>query len=1566
MKNLIFCFMALLSIGVVQASEPIIWDFETGINGWHDLGEGRDVKASWEDGSLKMTYYDGTPDHSNETEQLWFAAVQVEQTFYAEDYPYIEIYYSAVDWPTTDPVKVLFQFQRADGALAYSYVDLDPKESFLTVEIGAHDPSWGQPYQGEMQTVHIELPHNGSPSSNPAVNWFGASTLIHKVVLTDTPTTASKVAEWNFDKGIDASLGHVSTVAKGNAAIGQEASKFGDAGLLLDGTSYLEMSANEVFRSEDISFLMWVKTTTLQSTGIVNLLSTSNEHGFDLALNGGQLSFYNGAWTPVLSQWETDRWYRIAVVVEGENVVVYVNGTEQQTCQYGEMNRTGDFYLGGNATGGIVGCIDEFSIYNYALTEQEVTRDYEMLPSMGVVWPFDADFYNTSGEYEAVAVGTPSIDTSTKKDGACSLSTSVGNYVKIAENPIITSDKITYSMWIKTDGDQSTNPAYLLSYPSGSFDLALKDGVLCYKNSTGEWITMSENWTANVWQKLTVVVTGNYLSCYVNGTREGATPVLPEDVRQGDLLLGKDLNAHIDALTIYNYALSDRDITGDDFVPPHLVGAWTFDNDLDGWYIVDDGNQRDVELSWDNGAMVLTYVDNAKDQGPQLWFPNVEVSATFDAGLYPYCDIYYETEGWPTSQPVKALLEFTRADNKIAYAFFDLDPTRNFVRVDISASDPTWGVKYEGEIKLVRLEVPHNSSANPAEPWFGASTRIDKIQFNDGMESVEDSWAASLSESDFEKDGMERFNSSAFQYYTIGLGGTTLRVDPWGFAYDRAPATDQTSRNHKPSFGYEYWWDNAGHRLNPFIIKGGYYVDEGRYGVKFRTGTITSYNQKLDITTGVVTTTLGLTVDGTEFTSVRETFVSPEGVLVIRVKDEGAPSPVNLYVDVNETVEFLGTYYEGEEEPFVKDESNTQKYGTHGAYITAKRSNTSLSTVAVSVAATSDVVISDDCEVFSQTEPDGTITFYISPKSSFCPETPETPWTYAEAAAEDSYAKGYDVVLNSAADWWNDYMNVSKVSIPDATVSRLYAQSLFYHGVYFGNGSIPPGCFGTDVYGFFGGVCPEYDLAFSSFAMAYTGHIAEAKNMADWVYAVLPKCKEQAVNGVSHHDVFRQYDDGAIYTTIMGYDGTITIQPEPQEGVNLLQNYPGLNSARIALNYLDYSDDESFKDAAYDVLKSTTYVALEDLVDNGQGGYRDGNIPNCMQEGAVLMGFDQCVKRGIAEPEWIEKYTDKIEYPAGVLNGEPILSGSCGYNPGVGEGGSTWNYPLWWATVVDKEDPMAVNYVENCEGTFESYCFNNGWNGVANAKIFRGNNSLMWLRNFERPEVLLDETSFSENATSAGINYTPEVAAHGAYICNVTQMLIDPDRENIVDIFPAIPDEWEYKSIGFENLMTTGALSFTASRDLNGMRVGIENRANSERTRHIRIKMPRILHVRSLDGLSYNEENGFLTFDVTLDPGESQEYSFEFYTSDIPTIVESLQETEPGFVIYPNPNADDLLYVTQYEQIDLLEIYSLQGLFVKRFEGKMPSYDISDLTPGFYIVSVLSDNKRYSMRLIVR
>ncbi|MBS7040246.1 MAG: LamG-like jellyroll fold domain-containing protein [Barnesiella sp.] len=1174
------------------------------------------------------------------------------------------------------------------------------------------------------------------------------------------------------------------------------------------------------------------------------------------------------------------------------------------------------------------------------------------------IWNFDKDFADTQNELVAEATGNPQISAVAAKSGDAGLLLDGESLITMPESKLFTSAEMTAACWIKTTGEgqkDSTVPAEIFSYNNGDFTIAIKGGNLVYKNNR-LWEHIA-SLKSNTWQHIAFVAGRNMITCYVNGKKVGEILAVPANARTGNFVIGRNgLMASMDELSIYNYILTEKEIAELGTIPLNTVSAWTFKEDLEGWHEIEDGSVRDVSLSYEPGAMVMTYVDKAHST-TQLWFPQVEVLTNFDAELYPYCDISYEAVNWPVNTMSKALFELKRADGTIAYAYFDLDPAQRSVSVDLAKSDPGWGAKYSGEIVSVRLEIPHNGSANPASDWYGASTRITKIEFNAKTPPVSESWNTILENSSFVKSGLDKLNRTDYQYQPIGLGGTALRVDPWGFAGTKAPQASAgiTWHIHKPYYGYEYWWDKEGHRFNPFIIKGG-------YGNELNPGTITDFSQKLDIRTGLLNIDLGLNVDGTQFTTKRTVFVTPDGVLVIHIEDAGAPSPVKLNLMVDEVVRIYGNsgIYDTEHDPWTGSAVPRSEDGTYGTVVTATRPNTSVASLAVAVETSSSVVYDKDNTVVSATDANGAVTFYIAPASTFNPATPEVPHDHAWNKAYAARLKGYEAVKQETSDWWRDYLGKSQISIPDEKVAKLYAQSLFYHGVYFGNTSIPPGCNSTDIESFAGAICPEYDLVLSQMALLYTGHLNEAKNIADWTYSVLPKAKSNAVDGISHYDVTRRYPSGAIYTTLMGYDGTMCKQPTPGEGINLKQNYPGANASLIALSYLDYSNDNAFKDKAYDILKSTTYVSLADLIQDGNY-YRCGAMPNVVQESAARMGYNECVKRGIADPEW-SKYENKILIPTTTLFGDTLIAGGVGAVAVEGQGDATWLSPLWWYGVVDKSDSKILpSYINSAKSSTGDYIFNNGTMGVIASKLGLGNDALSWLRNFESSDVLYDETCFTESRGQLFL--TPEIGAHGGYICNVSQMLMDPDNDESIDIFPAVPTDWEYKKVGFNNLMAKGGLALSAERDLHGMRIEIENNSDNTLTRELRVKIPASLKVSGSDDSQMKD--GALLIPVTLASKEKRTFEYTFTSGGTDWIEPQPQKESDGFRIYPNPNPTGTLYISDSENIDEICIYSLSGNVVARFKGGYNSYNIGMLDAGVYLLTLKTTAKEYVSRKLI-
>lgn len=1180
-------------------------------------------------------------------------------------------------------------------------------------------------------------------------------------------------------------------------------------------------------------------------------------------------------------------------------------------------------------------------------------------------WTFDNDFADSTHHITGTPSGNPLIDASSAKAGTGALVLNGSDFVTFPADSVFSSGKSTYTFWIKTPAAGQKNPAIpsrIISYGSGNFELALYQRNLSL-SAYRTWTHLATAWNNNIWLRVALVVDGSQVSCFINGIKRGETVSSTAQYRSGSLVMGTSgLTAIIDELSIYNYILSDEEIAKDGLMPPGTVTPWTFDTDLQGWHEIADGTNRDVTLSWADGAMIMTYADKAVNNGPQLWFPQVEVNTGFDADLYPYCDMYYQVVGWPVSSTLKALLEFTLADGTIAYSCFDLNPSETFVRVDLLKTDPGWGVLYSGRIVSVRLELPHNASATRAEDWFGASTKITKIELNNSQPSVADAWNTILENSAFTKSGMGRLNYQYYQYQPIGLGGTVMRVDPWGFGNQPAPgaATDPW-HHHEPYFGYEYWWDKEGHRFNPYRIKAG-------YGASFNPGTITSFSQNLDIRTGELVINLRLEVDGTSFTTKRSVLVTPTGILVIRVEDSGAPSPLQLKIIVEKDVRIYQNYgvYAIPHDPWTGSATSREiEAVTQGGVVTATRPGTSTAALAVAVEAHSSVVLADSNTVYSTAEADGSVTFYMAPASSFNPKTPVAPWDHAWNAACAARQKGYEILRQETAAWWNYYLNRSKILVPDEAIAKLYAQSLFYHGVYFGETAIPPGCNATDIESFAGAICPEYDLVFSQLALAYTGHLNEAKNIADWTYSVLPKAKLYATEGVTQHNVSKLYTGGAKYTTLMGYDGAQLILPTVGESVALHYNASGANAALMALAYLDFSGDDTFREPAYDILKSTTYVSLEDLLyDSRFDAYRDKNVPSAVQQASALMGYSECVKRGIANPEW-DIYEGKILIPKTILNGEALIAGGAGAAAREGQGDATWLQHIWWDGVVSKQDPLArPSYENSAKSTTGNYVFNNGWMGVVASKLYLGNDALSWLQKFQMPDdILYDQTCFSE--ARGQFNLTPEIGAHGAYICNLSQMLMDPDHTDTIDIFPALPVAWEYKNAAFSGLLAKGGLSVTANRDLQGVKVDITNHSRSTQTREVRIKIPGLLRV---DGMDISElHEGFIENNISILPGETRSFEYTFSSMGITSSIKKGDSgfEEDGFRVYPNPNSTGVLEISNREYIDELFIYSLMGKMMKKFENHTHTYRIEDLESGMYIIKIKSHNKFYAKRLFI-
>ena len=434
----------------------------------------------------------------------------------------------------------------------------------------------------------------------------------------------------------------------------------------------------------------------------------------------------------------------------------------------------------------------------------------------------------------------------------------------------------------------------------------------------------------------------------------------------------------------------------------------------------------------------------------------------------------------------------------------------------------------------------------------------------DAADSVSGAWEKSLQQAAMVKEGMERFRHPQYQYECLGLGGTVVRVGTDGFTLPGAGVTNTGGwLKHLPYLTYQYWWDEEGHRHLPFDLTGG-------YGKNLEPGQVTAFKHHLDIATGILTIDLGLTVGlaGGASQSHREMFVTPEGVLVIRITDSpDAPLPLQMRVGINQNVRIYlnGGIYAIKHAPW----SGAGVSKTNGLIVVANRPKSCTATLAI-VCEAADPLVDTPTFLLGSTEPGKPFTLFIAPGSSYESADPmAAAWTKAASARK----RGFDTLRKETAQWWKDFHARSAVNLPDRDLATWYARSMYYLGVFFGNTDVPPGCNGTSIESFAGTVCPEYDLVLDQRALLYGNHFDEARRVVGWLERTLPRAERYAKEGLTLHTVSTKYKAGAKFGPLMGYDGTILVPPTEGEGVWANEDFSGNNAALMALDYVDWSGD---------------------------------------------------------------------------------------------------------------------------------------------------------------------------------------------------------------------------------------------------------------------------------------------------------------------------------------------------------------------------------------------------------
>lgn len=275
----------------------------------------------------------------------------------------------------------------------------------------------------------------------------------------------------------------------------------------------------------------------------------------DLWFNNGSFGFnsFNGDIYGISSTGLANGWHHVVAVFTNNQLTnneLYIDGAKQTlTQQSGSPNNSHAVVNSTLIIGGVSnttsyrfsGAIDEFKVYNGALTQTEVNTDFNYVSPIACVdpvaqveqliasytfnddWSSSNSIEDTTGSADGTVSGTVSrtlSPASGNKPETCAAGEFNGGAIDIYDLPLSTAsgDKTSISFWMNWDGSDSIMP---LGW--NIHDLWITSGDFGFNTGGEDIYGIASTGLANSWQHVTVVFTNNDVSenkIYINGVEQ--------------------------------------------------------------------------------------------------------------------------------------------------------------------------------------------------------------------------------------------------------------------------------------------------------------------------------------------------------------------------------------------------------------------------------------------------------------------------------------------------------------------------------------------------------------------------------------------------------------------------------------------------------------------------------------------------------------------------------------------------------------------------------------------------------------------------------------------------------------------------------------------------------------------------------------------------------------------------------------------------------------------------------------------------------------------------------------
>lgn len=573
---------------------------------------------------------------------------------------------------------------------------------------------------------------------------------------------------------------------------------------------------------------------------------------------------------------------------------------------------------------------------------------------------------------------------------------------------------------------------------------------------------------------------------------------------------------------------------------------------------------------------------------------------------------------------------------------------------------------------------------------------------------------------------------------------------------------------------------------------------------------LSSFRETLDIYNGTLLTEYEYAFSETKVVS----FVSAVKNVLVCKYDVKNKNISDRRVEIRESLEKVSLYrWKDAGDPTIPP----PEFGTDGKFIWYKMSfpeGMSFVTMALveGVDYTADISKDRVNAVLSAIH-DGSFTVYTTIVTS---KESGNPLDEAKKILSETASTGYENLLNEHTCWWHNFWNKSAIDIPDRKMEEQWYYQIYNLGCISREGKLCPGLAGLwnrfDNPPWHGQYYNDINLEMSFWPAFTANHLDLAEPYIRLFYDMLPVVKKETY--------LRYGIDGAKYPNCTVPKGNeTTFFP-----FLVMASTPG----RIAVLFwwmYKYSMDVNFlRDTAYPVMKEMLkfYLGLmyeengtlvifpsispEQFTDNPYGVEHNPaldisvikNLLKISIEAGEILNID-----AESRDVWKTTLSKMPDYPEGAseTGRKVFLDTSDASTDRFVYHVSLLNsvYPTGDTDVFDHKRLIAANTFEDIQRRVYWHSFNYAWLSSIAARLKLGNESynlaVYLMENFGRPNYLFSLTPNHQMEVL-------QIECGGGLTAALNEILLQ-SFSGVIEVFPAIPDEW--KDASFENLRAFGA-----------------------------------------------------------------------------------------------------------------------------------------------------------------